>query len=157
MGKEIEHKYLVAGSSYKESASESYDIVQGYLCRDPERTVRVRVKGEKAYITVKGKTRGDFRDEFEYEVPMEDARAMLELCEPPLLRKTRWIVRFGGFDWEVDEFHGDLSGLVTAEIELPSSDTPYAIPPFVGKNVTGDSRYYNSCLNGVSPMPKADL
>ena len=153
MGKEIEHKYLVEGDSYKGIASRSLYIVQGYLCREPERTVRVRTKGEKGYITVKGITTGCVREEFEYEVPVNDAREMLRLCVPPLLEKTRWIVPFDGFEWEVDEFHGSLSGLVTAEIELPSSDTPYSEPAFLGRDVTGDPRYSNSNLSGASPKP----
>lgn len=157
MGKEIEHKYLVVDDSYKGIACRSFEIVQGYLCREPERTVRIRTKGEKGYITVKGIATGCAREEFEYEVSLQDAREMLRLCVPPLLEKTRWIVAFGGFEWEVDEFHGPLSGLVTAEIELPSSDTPYTKPPFVGEDVTGDPRYYNSNLNGAFPKLKEAL
>lgn len=147
MGVEIEHKYLVRDDSYREMASSSEDICQGYLCRVPERTVRVRTRGERGYITVKGKNRGDSRLEFEYEIPYCDAKEMLSLCEPPLLDKTRYLVEFDGHTWEVDEFHGKLQGLVTAEIELPASETDYTLPPFIGENVTGDSRYYNSNLS----------
>lgn len=146
MAVEIEHKYLVRNQSYRDMASSADDICQGYLCRVPERTVRVRTRGGKGYITVKGKTDGDSRLEFEYEIPYGDAVEMLSLCEPPKLEKTRYLVEFGGHCWEVDEFHGKLQGLVTAEIELPVSETDYTLPPFVGENVTGDRRYYNSNL-----------
>lgn len=146
MGLEIEHKYLVKNDNYKGMATATYRIRQGYLNRDPERTVRVRTKGEKGYLTVKGKTRGATRLEFEYEIPVEDAEMMLGLCESPVLDKVRYIVPYKGHTWEVDEFLGDREGLVTAEIELPSEEERYDIPDFIGKNVTGDPRYYNSNL-----------
>lgn len=146
MATEIEHKFLVANDSYRAMATGSVEIEQGYLSREPERTVRVRVKDGYGYITVKGQNRGDTRREFEYEIPVADARAMLGMCLPPVISKRRWIVPYEGHTWEVDEFRGSLSPLVVAEIELPYSDTPYTLPPFVGKNVTGNPRYYNSNL-----------
>lgn len=146
MGLEIEHKYLVKNDSYKELASRCTHIVQGYLCRNPERTVRVRISGDNAYITVKGKNHGATRAEFEYEIPIEDARRMMDLCLPPVLDKTRYYIPTGTHTWEVDEFHGKHIGLVTAEIELHSIDEDYDLPDFVGEDVTGDPRYYNSNL-----------
>ncbi|MCM1378270.1 MAG: CYTH domain-containing protein [Clostridium sp.] len=146
MALEIEHKYLVSGITYKEMSSAHYEIRQGYLNRDPERTVRVRTKGEKGFITIKGKNIGDVRLEFEYEIPLGDAKELLLLCKKPILEKIRWIVPYEGFLWEVDEFKGALEPLVTAEIELPSSDTQYPHPPFIVENVTGNPKYYNSNL-----------
>lgn len=146
MATEIEHKFLVVNDSYQAMAVSSVEIEQGYLNREPDCTVRVRVKDGHGYITVKGKNAGDARLEFEYEIPLADARAMLGLCISPVISKRRWIVPYEGHTWEVDEFHGSLSPLIVAEIELPSSDTRYILPPFVGENVTGDPSYYNSNL-----------
>lgn len=146
MGIEIEHKYLVKYEGYKEMAESKKDIRQGYLSRLPERTVRVRTVDDRGYLTVKGITVGDTRREFEYEVPYEDAVGMLAMCEDGVIEKTRYIVRFGGFVWEVDEFHGRKEGLTVAEIELPESGREYPLPPFVGENVTGNPAYYNSNL-----------
>lgn len=146
MALEIERKYLVVSDQYKRMASSCVELSQGYLNRDPERTVRVRIKGEKGYLTVKGKCCVDTRKEFEYEIPYSDALELLALCEKPIIAKTRYFVDFDGFEWEVDEFHGDLAPLVTAEIELPASDMKFPIPDFVGQDVTGDPRYYNSNL-----------
>lgn len=146
MALEIEHKYLVADPSYRDMATSSVRIAQGYLCRQPERTVRVRIKGNKGYLTVKGVTRDDTREEYEYEIPVADARRLLSLCEGRILDKTRYIVPFEGMVWEVDEFHGDLAPLVTAEIELEKSTRDYPLPPFVGEDVTGNHKYFNSNL-----------
>lgn len=146
MAFEIEHKYLVEGESYKEMASGSVEIRQGYLNRDPHRTVRIRTAGRKGFITVKGKNDGDTRLEFEYEIPFDDALEMLGLCEPGIIEKRRWFVDYGGFRWEVDEYLGARKGLTVAEVELPSSGVGYPLPPFAGTNVTGDPRYYNSNL-----------
>lgn len=147
MGLEIEHKYLVNDDSYRSMSSSVREIRQGYLSRVPERTVRVRTVDDKGYITVKGLTRGFVRLEYEYEIPAEDARELLGLCQPPILEKRRYIVDYAGKKWEVDEFMGHLSPLVLAEIELASEDERYDLPPFIGKNVTGDPRYYNSNLS----------
>ncbi|MDE6548117.1 MAG: CYTH domain-containing protein [Muribaculaceae bacterium] len=146
MALEIEHKYLVKNDGFRKLASSSCRISQGYLCREPERTVRVRIKGEKGFITVKGKNDGATRMEFEYEVGVGDALEMLRMCVPPVLEKTRYLVPFEGHVWEVDEFHGALEGLVTAEIELSSEEESYARPPFLGEDVTGNPAYYNSNL-----------
>ncbi len=147
MGVEIEHKYLVTNDRYKEMAESSAEIVQGYLNRTPERTVRVRIYGSEAFITVKGKNKGDTRLEFEYPIPVEDAEQMLQMAEGKVLRKIRYRVPYEGNVWEVDEFKGAEEGRVLAEIELPNSDCDYQLPPFVGENVTGDRRYYNSTLS----------
>lgn len=146
MATEIEHKYLVINDSYQELAVRSEEIVQGYIDRTPEHVVRVRRKGSRCFITIKGITRVDSRAEFEYEVPGDDFDGLLSLCSGRILRKRRWIVPFGGFTWEVDEYQADLAGLVVAEIELPASDTDYPLPPFAGKNVTTDPAYFNSNL-----------
>ena len=143
---EIEHKYLVVNDSYEKMASKAVEIRQGYLSRVPERTVRVRTKGDRGYLTVKGKNSGDVRLEFEYEVPYSDALEMLKLCEAGILHKTRYFVEYEGLTWEIDKYHGSREGLTVAEVEIPESGYKYALPPFVGKNVTGDPAYYNSNL-----------
>ncbi len=150
MGIEIERKYLVKDSSFKGMAVSKHNMIQGYLSRDPERTVRIRLKDNTAFITVKGITKGESRLEFEYEIPYEDALELIKLCESPVIDKTRYNVPYGNFIWEVDEFHGQLEGLTLAEIELPSTDTEFLIPSFIGKDVTGDPTYYNSNLHALS-------
>ena len=146
MAIEIEHKYLVADDSYKRMATGSVDIVQGYLNRNPDRTVRIRTMGQKGFITVKGRNHGNQRLEFEYEIPGHDAAEILKLAEPGLVEKTRYFVPFDGLIWEVDEFHGSLNGVVVAEVELPSDSHVYDKPPFIGVEITGDPAYYNSNL-----------
>lgn len=146
MAIEREHKYLVKDSSYRDLASWKRELKQGYLCREPERTVRVRIADGTGFITIKGKNDGDRRLEFEYQVPLRDAEQMLKMCKGKVLSKTRYIVPYEGFTWEVDEFHGDLAPLITAEVELPDECNDYPLPPFIGDNVTGDPRYYNSNL-----------
>ena len=146
MGMEIEHKYLVTGDSYRWEAYQKCEIQQGFLSRDPERTVRMRIRDDKAFITIKGKGKGAAHPEFEYDVPVVEAEQMMALCEPPVIVKTRFLVMHEGNRWEVDEFHGDLQGLVIAELEVPSEDYTFSLPPFVGLEVTGDPRYYNSQL-----------
>ena len=146
MALEIEHKYLVKNDDFRSLASSSCRISQGYLCREPARTVRVRVKGDRGFLTVKGKNDGAVRAEFEYEISLDDAVKMLGMCVPPLLDKTRYYVPFEGHIWEVDEFHGFRAGLVTAEIELSDENERYALPGFVGEEVTGDPAYFNSNL-----------
>lgn len=158
MAKEIERKFLVVNDSYKSEAIASHDIAQGYLSTNPEATVRVRIRDDRAFLTVKGITVGAVRDEWEYEIPVTDARGMLDCCGNAVLSKTRMLVPAqveGCPDakWEVDVFHGKLAGLVVAEIELPNPDTPLMLPSFVGKEVTGDVRYYNSSLVEASEVP----
>jgi len=147
MGVEIEHKYLVIDCSFRRMATDSIDIRQGYLSRDSERTVRVRIAGKKGFITIKGITCDCSRLEFEYEIPLRDAEELLGMCVPPVIWKRRHIVPYEGKQWEVDEFFGNLQPLVLAEIELDSEDESYAIPPFIGENVTGNPEYYNSKLS----------
>lgn len=147
MGQEIERKYLVQGG-YKEKAFKAVRIVQGYLCSVPERTVRIRIKGEKGYITVKGACdeSGVIRFEWEKEIPVEEAEELMALCEPGVIDKTRYMVKAGTYVFEVDEFYGKNEGLVLAEIELPDEQAVFESPSWLGKEVTGDIRYYNSML-----------
>ncbi|SMC21117.1 adenylate cyclase [Andreprevotia lacus DSM 23236] len=146
MATEIERKFLLASDDWRSLAHKATRIAQGYLNTDPARTVRVRIKGSQGFLTIKGKNEGIARAEFEYEVPLADAEAMLALC-PNVLDKTRHLVEFGGFLWEIDEFHGDNAGLIVAEIELPAVDTTFAKPEWLGNEVSGDARYYNSALS----------
>ena len=120
--------------------------MQGYLSREPQRTVRIRVKDKQGFITIKGKNVGDTRAEFEYPIPIDDAMQLLNMCLPTVIEKTRYLVPFEGHTWEVDEFHGARQGLVVAEIEIGNSNQQYTLPPFVGQNVTGNPDYYNSNL-----------
>lgn len=146
MAKEIERKFLVNGSSWKDSASSQY-IVQAYLNSAKERCVRLRITGDLAFITIKGLTRGVERVEFEYEIPIEDARKILSLCEQPIIEKTRYrLDAGGGLTWEIDEFHGVNEGLVVAEIELPDPETHFERPNWLGKEVSDDPKYFNSNL-----------
>lgn len=146
MALEIEHKYLVVNDRYKDIAFRCVDIRQGYLNRLPERTIRVRTVDDRGFLTVKGKNKGDVRLEFEYEIPYADAVSLLKLCEPGIVEKNRYYVDYKGLTWEIDEFHGQREGLVVAEVEIPESGFEYEKPSFIGKNVTGDPRYYNSNL-----------
>ncbi len=152
MAIEIEHKYLVIDNAFKQYTLHSKHIFQGYLSKDKERTVRIRVSDNDAFITIKGKNHGDKRLEFEYSIPYDDAKHLLDLCIKPIIEKFRHIVEYNGNIWEIDEFKGALDGLILAEIEIPSSEYKYDIPPFIGKNVTNDSRYYNSNL--VDKIPE---
>lgn len=146
MALEIEHKYLVINDDYKKMAERHVDIKQGYLNRSPHRTVRVRTVDDKGYFTVKGITIGGVREEYEYEIPYEDALNILKLAEPGIVEKTRYYIRFEDRVWEVDEFHGGLQGVVIAEVELNNPDQPYDRPSFIGKDITGNPDYYNSNL-----------
>ena len=147
MAQEIEKKVLVAGE-FKESAKKATRITQGYLSSVPERTVRVRVKGEKGYITVKGigNDSGASRFEWEKEIPVEDVRDLLKICEPGVIDKTRYLVDCDGHTFEVDEFYGDNEGLVVAEVELGDENEAFTRPSWLGEEVTGDKKYYNSML-----------
>lgn len=142
---EIERKFLVASDDYKRVATASHRIAQGYLSADPEATVRVRILDDSAFLTIKSKTVGCSRGEWEYPVPVAEAEEMMALCRGKI-EKMRRIVPFAGHVWEVDEFGGRLAGLTLAEIELPSEDAEFDLPPFVGAEVTGDPQYYNSNL-----------
>lgn len=150
MAKEIERKYLVIDQKYRYVASEAIDIKQGYLNRDPLRTIRVRTRGNNGFITVKGPNSGISRDEWEFPIDLNDAGEMLDkLCDGTVLSKTRYIVPFGDNIWEIDEFHGDLEGLVVAEVELSDETCIISeLPDFIGREVSDDVRYYNSSLAG---------
>lgn len=145
MAKEIERKFLVDDMSFVGSATCSHHISQGYLSRKP--TVRVRILDDQAFITVKSRNLGATRSEWEYEVPIADAMEMMHLCTEDLIEKTRYVVPIGSLTWEIDVFEGKLSGLVVAEVELPSEDTHIDLPPFVGEEVTGNPAFYNSALS----------
>ena len=144
MGVEIERKFTVRADFCPQGAGT--EMAQGYLSRDPQRTVRVRLAGGRGYLTVKGETRGMVRAEYEYEIPPTDARAMLALCDSPLVEKTRYVMDAAGRRWEVDVFHGANDGLVVAEVELPSETAEVTLPAWVDREVTGEKRYYNSSL-----------
>lgn len=144
---EIERKFLVTGE-YKSLAYASSRIRQGYICSGGGRTVRVRIRGDKGYLTIKGPSNraGMSRYEFETEIPVEDAQELMGLCEPGVVDKTRYLVKSGRHVFEVDEFYGDNEGLVMAEVELSDENEPFEKPDFIGKEVTGDRRYYNAHL-----------
>ena len=147
MAQEIERKFLVKGD-FKSKAFKSTRITQGYLSSVPERTVRVRVKGDKGFITIKGigNESGASRFEWEKEIPVDEVRDLLKICEPGVIDKTRYLVKNGDLTFEVDEFYGDNDGLTVAEIELPDEDTQFNRPAWLGEEVTGDVRFYNSML-----------
>ena len=148
MALEIERKFLVLDDSYKHEAFSSYHIMQGYICSERGRTVRIRIRDHQAFITIKGPSvdGGLSRYEFEQEIPFADGKQLMTLCEPGIIDKTRWLVKSGEHIFEVDEFHGENAPLVMAEVELKSPDDEPKIPHFIGKEVTGDRRYYNSQL-----------
>lgn len=142
---EIERKFLVSGDGYREGRA--VRIVQGYICSSPDKVVRVRIKGNEAFLTIKDATVGFARHEFEYAIPVADAEVMLEnICGQPIIDKTRWITEYDGHVWEVDEFHRENEGLIVAEIELNDAAEQFALPPWVDREVTGQERYYNACL-----------
>jgi adenylate cyclase len=147
MAVEIERKFLVRGN-YKSSIQQSIRIIQGYLFSSPEKTVRVRIKGKKAYLTIKGKTDagGTSRFEWENEIAVIDAEQLLDLCDPGVIDKTRNLIKAGEHIFEVDEFHGDNEGLTIAEIELRSENESFFKPDWLGDEVTGDVKYYNALL-----------
>lgn len=149
MAYEIERKFLVTDNSYKQLATSSSHIVQGYILSGGGRSVRVRLRDEQGFLTIKGPSRdgGLSRYEFEKEISADEARALFELCEPGLIDKRRWLVPAAdGHTYEVDEFFGENAGLVVAEIELAATDEPFARAPFLGKELTGTRRYYNAAL-----------
>lgn len=147
MAQEIERKFLVKGE-FKSFASRNTRITQGYLSSVPERTVRVRIKGDKGFITIKGigSASGASRYEWEKEIPASEVEELLQICEPGVIDKTRYLVPAGPHIFEVDEFYGENQGLVVAEVELGSEDESFAKPEWLGEEITGDVRYYNSML-----------
>ena len=144
---EIERKFIVTGE-WKHLATSKTHIEQGYFDTAPGCTVRIRIRDDKAYLTIKGPSAdgGLSRYEFETQIPMDDGREMMKLCRPGRIDKTRWLVPNGRHTIEVDEFHGDNDGLIMAEIELSAPDEPYERPDFLGQEVTGDPRFYNKAL-----------
>jgi adenylate cyclase len=145
VGVEIERKFLPAGDGWRTLGTPLL-LRQGYLSSDPASVVRVRVEGDQAFITIKGKSVGATRGEWEYPIPLADANELLALCEQPLVEKYRRRIEFAGNVWEVDEFLGANQGLVVAEIELASEDQPFDKPDWIGAEVTHDKRYFNSNL-----------
>lgn len=144
MGVEIERKFKVADTFRPTGVG--IEIAQGYLSRDPNRTVRIRTTGTRGLLTIKGKTEGARRLEYEYEIPLAEAQELLALCDEPIVEKTRYVENFAAHVWEVDVFHGANEGLVVAEIELTSETEEFALPPWIDTEVTGLKRYYNAAL-----------
>ncbi|MDR2414689.1 MAG: CYTH domain-containing protein [Odoribacteraceae bacterium] len=147
MGQEIERKFIARGE-FKADAFHAVRVTQGYLSSDPARVVRVRLTGERGYITVKGLSGDGGRSRFEWEreIPADEARELLALCEPGIIDKTRYLVRVGRHTFEVDEFHGPREGLIIAEVELSAVDEEFERPAWLGEEVTGNPAYYNSAL-----------
>jgi adenylate cyclase len=148
MAQEIERKFLVKSDDFKKVASKETRITQGYLSSVPERTVRVRIKGKSGYLTIKGigNESGASRYEWEREIPVSEVEELLKICEPGVIDKTRYEVKSGIHTFEVDEFYGENSGLIVAEVELKSEDQAFTKPDWIADEVTGDSKYYNSML-----------
>ncbi|MEH1820612.1 MAG: CYTH domain-containing protein [Nostoc sp.] len=146
MAKEIERKYLVRGDSWRELAEGSV-YRQGYIATQDKATVRIRIAGEKSYLTIKGPNIKYSRLEFEYPIPVEDAQEILEtLCERPFIEKIRYKIESGGLIWEIDEFDGVNKGLILAEVELSDEQQQIELPTWIGQEVSDDSRYFNSNL-----------
>ncbi|MCU0446661.1 MAG: CYTH domain-containing protein [Microscillaceae bacterium] len=146
MAIEIERKFLVKNLDWQAEAIKTY-YKQGYVCNEKDKVVRVRIAGEQAFLTIKGKAQGISRLEFEYTIPLADAHTLLnELCEKPLIEKYRYLLDYQGFTWEIDEFLGDNAGLIVAEIELRSESEAFSRPQWLGEEVTTDTRYLNANL-----------
>ncbi len=148
MAIEIERKFLVKNNGFKKESVKELRITQGYLSSVPERTVRVRIKGEKGFLTIKGmgNESGATRFEWEKEISVKETKELLKICEPGIIDKTRYNVKHGDHIFEVDEFYGDNEGLTVAEVELSSEDEKYDKPDWLGEEVTGDIKYFNSML-----------
>ncbi len=147
MGVEIERKFLVVGDEWRENGVGKY-CRQGYLLNEPGRSVRIRMMGDEGFITIKGRTHGISKPEYEIGIPQKDAREILDtLCSDGQIIKTRYFVRYGSFTWEIDVFEGENDGLIVAEIELESEDQKFELPPWVGEEVSFDSRYKNVNLS----------
>jgi adenylate cyclase len=155
VGREIERKFLVADDSWRQDATGSTRFKQGYLSSNSKATVRVRTKDDaEAVITLKSATLGMSRAEYEYDIPIQDARELLILSQPNIVAKTRHIVPFGGLIWEVDVFEGRHQGMVMAEVELKSTDQEVPLPPWAGKEVTDDETYFNVSLSRAEGPPR---
>jgi len=155
MASEIERKFLLRDDSWSDGKA-GIRIAQGYLSQDPDRTVRVRIAAENAWLTIKGRNRDITRSEHEYAIPLADAIELLEMCLPSVIDKTRYQVPFGDHLWEIDVFHGKNEGLVVAEVELTDESITPELPPWVGKEVSKDDRYFNSCL-AIRPFSGWDV
>lgn len=146
---EIERKFLLneeKWEEYKNLVTQKLNIIQGYLSRENERTVRVRICNQKAWLTIKGLTVGDKREEYEYEIPKEDAESLMKMCVGSIIEKTRYILNHNELKYEIDIFEGRNKGLKLCEVELPESGKKIDLPSFIGREVTGDPKYYNSNL-----------
>ncbi len=147
MGIEIERKYLVTNDNWQQNADAGIYMIQGYMSSNDKSSVRIRVNDETANLNIKSKTIGAQRSEFDYAIPVAEAMEMLEtLCNKPFIEKTRYHVKFQAHTWEIDVFAGENQGLIVAELELNSIDESFALPDWLGKEVTDDPRYYNICL-----------
>lgn len=146
MAVEIERKFKVANAGWRDTVTRSTSLRQGYVSTKPEATVRVRLENGVGTLTIKSKTRGISRSEFEYDIPNSEATQLLQLCKGPLIEKIRHLVIIGEHTWEIDEFIGDNQGLIIAEIELSSEDESFEKPAWLGIEVSHDARYYNSSL-----------
>jgi adenylate cyclase len=149
MAREIERKFLVVSNQYRAEAYTSTKMIQGYLSTVPERVVRIRVRGNQGFITIKGTAdeSGVSRFEWEKEIPETDAHDLLEICEPGVIEKTRYKIKSGIHTFEVDEFHGENQGLIIAEVELSAENEAFGKPEWLGEEVTGNPKYYNSVLS----------
>lgn len=145
MPKEIERKFLLKNGDWRAGAKGTF-YKQGYLSTKKERTVRIRTNGREGFLTIKGPSSGASRLEFEYRIPLDDALEIMELCEKPIIEKTRYIIEYGGMKWEIDEFEGVNKGLLLAEVELTHEDQKIDIPEWIGEEVTGNPDYYNASL-----------
>lgn len=143
---EIERKFLPVNASWRSEVHQSYALRQGYLSSVPERTVRVRIRGDRGILTIKGRGAGISRPEFEYDIPHDEALVLLALCEQPLIEKVRYEVKRGDHLWEIDVFEGVNEGLILAEIELGAEDEVFERPDWLGTEVSDDRRYFNSSL-----------
>lgn len=147
MATEIERKYLILNDGWRDQADEGIQITQGYMGGNDKSSIRIRINGDSANLNIKSKTLGMLRSEYEYAIPLEDAREMLTtLCDRPYIDKTRFHVSHEGHLWEIDVFAGENEGLIVAELELDSADEAYNLPDWIGKEVTEEPRYYNICL-----------
>ncbi|MBK1734487.1 adenylate cyclase [Halorhodospira abdelmalekii] len=147
MAQEIERKFLITSEAWQAHADAGQRMRQGYLVGAERASIRVRTAADQAWLNIKSATLGVERQEYEYAIPLTDAEEILAtLCTPPLIEKTRYAVRWGAHTWEIDVFEGDNAGLVVAEIELASADEPFERPPWVGREVSDDPKYYNVCL-----------
>jgi len=147
MAVEIEHKFLISNDSWRDNVSHSKKYIQGYMSTNEKCSVRVRIDGDQAFLNIKSKTLGTKRQEFEYPLPYDEAKLILEtLCDKPLIEKIRYFVPYAGHTWEIDVFSGENEGLVVAEIELECEEENFTKPGWIGKEVSDDPRYYNICL-----------